>query len=215
MALTLHYHPLSSFCQKAVIGLYEAGAAFDPQLVNLGDQASRDAFLAVWPIGKFPVLQDDAGAVIPESTIIIEYLARNAPGGGALVPTNEAEALQVRKWDRIFDNYVEHQFQRVVGDRLRPADARDPAGVEYARGQLRSAYALLESAVSDDGWMVGDSFTLADCGAAPALYYAELIEPFQADHPRLAAYYARLCARPSVARTFSEADPYRHLFPTE
>ena len=215
MTLRLHYHPFSSFCQKVLIALYEKGAAFEREVVDLGDPGSRAAFEAVWPLGKFPVLVDEArGATIPESSVIIRYLDRHHAGGTRLIPDDPEAALRVDLLDRLFDAYVELPLQKVVGDRLRPEDRRDPHGVEEARTLLGRIYGVLEGELSDSGWAAGDAFTLADCAAAPALFYANIVRPF-GTHPHLRAYYERLLARPSVARAVDEARPYRDFFPLE
>lgn len=213
MALTLYYHPLSSYCWKALIALYEAGVAFTPRSVNLGDPEDRAAFAAVWPLAKFPVLRDEArGRTVPESSIVIEYLAQHEPGAAALIPADPDLALRARLLDRLFDNYVHDGLQRVVADRLRPEDRRDPLGVEQARDKIRGGYDALDPMIPADGWAVGEAFTLADCAALPALYYADYAVPL-AGWPSLAAYLGRLKARPSVARVLAEAEPFFQYFP--
>ncbi|HMA14231.1 MAG: glutathione S-transferase family protein [Bacteroidota bacterium] len=212
----LYYHPFSSFCQKVLTALYENATPFAPEVVDLGNPESRAAFAAVWPLAKFPVLRDeDRGVTIPESTAIIEYLALHRPGPVALIPADPEAALQARLWDRFHDNYVEHPMQKIVGDRLRPAERRDPQGVADARALLDTAYGILETEMGSKTWAAGEAFTLADCAAAPALFYAEWVNPFTDRHPRLAAYFERLMARPSFARVVEEAKPYRHFFPQE
>lgn len=214
MSLTLYYHPLASYCQKVLIALYENGTPFTPQFVDLGDPKQRDEFVALWPVGKFPVLRDGArGEVVPESSIVIEYLDRHYPGGVRLIPGNTELALETRLRDRFFDLYVQDPMQALVGDRLRPRESRDPFGVEQARGRLRRSYDMIEREIAGRRWAVGEAFTMADCAAAPALYYADLVEPFRDSHPGLAAYLERLLQRPSFARVVQEAEPYRHLFP--
>lgn len=216
MPLRLYYHPFSSFCQKVLTALYENGTAFVPEVVDLGNPESRAAFAAVWPLAKFPVLRDeDRGMTIPESTTIIEYLALHHAGATPLVPADPEPALQARLWDRFYDNYLEHPIQKIVGDRLRPAERRDPQGVADARALLDTAYGILEAEMARKTWAAGEAFTLADCAAAPALFYAEWVHPFTQRHPRLAAYFERLMARPSFARVVEEAKPYRHFFPQE
>lgn len=216
MVLRLYYHPFASFCQKVLIALYEDGTAFEPELVDLGDPASRAAFAQLWPLAKFPVLRDEnRGVTLPESSAIIEYLALHYPGPAALIPADPEAALQARLWDRFHDNYIEHPLQKIVGDRLRPAERRDPQGVAEARALLDTAYGILEAGMAGKTWAAGEAFTLADCAAAPGLFYAEWVHPFTARHPRLAAYFDRLMARPSFARVVEEAKPYRHLFPQE
>jgi glutathione S-transferase len=215
MTLRLYYHPFSSFCQKVLIALYEREVPFERVVVDLGDPEHRAALERLWPMGKFPVLRDEArGVTIPESSLIVEYLDRTRRGGTTLVPEEPDAALKVRLLDRFFDNYVELPLQYVVKEQFRPLDARDPYGVEEAKALLSKAYVYLEDALAEGGgeWAVGDAFSLADCSAAPALFYANIVEPFER-HACLSAYYARLLARASFARAVDEARPYRPLFP--
>src|SRR5262249_33964070 len=153
--------------------------------------------------------------MIPEATIIIEYLAQHYPGKTALVPRDPDLALETRLRDRFYDLYVHHSMQTIVGDRLRPADAKDPYGVEQARAMLRTAYGMIEREMRSKTWAVGDAFTMADCAAAPSLYYANLVLPFGDSHPSVVAYFRRLMNRPSFARAVAEAEPYRSMFPKE
>lgn len=215
MSLTLHYHPLSSFCWKALIGLYENATPFTPLIVDLGDETSRAAFLAVWPIGKFPVLRDDArGQTVPETSVILDYLDAHYPGAVRFTPTDPDLAWRTRLWDRFFDLYVMVPVQKIVGDRIRPSDAdRDPLGVAQARAQLAASYDVLETELTDRTWMSGDTFGLADCAAFPALFYADKVQPLGEAWPRIGAYLARLKARPSAARVLVEAEPYFKFFP--
>jgi len=216
MSLTLYYHPLSSFCWKALIALYENDIPFVPKLVDLGNADERAAFLKLWPIGKFPVLRDDApGRTIPESSIIIEYLDQHYPGRTRFIPDDADLALQTRLRDRFLDLYLHMPTQAIVFDRLRPANARDPAGVADARTRLRTSYAMLNAEFAPGTWAMGDSFTLADCAALPALFYADKVEPFGEGLRAVQAYLDRLKARPSIARVLAEAEPYFHLFPQE
>ena len=215
MALTLHYHPLSSFCWKALIGLYENDTPFTPLVVNLGEEASRAAFLALWPIGKFPVLRDDARDVtVPETSVILDYLDAHYPGPVRFTPADPDAAWRTRLWDRFFDLYVMTPMQKIVADRIRPSDdQRDPFGVEQARGQLATSYGVLEQELAGRVWMSADGFGLADCAALPALYYANRVQPLGETYPAVSAYLERLKARPSVARVLAEAEPYFHMFP--
>ncbi len=214
MALTLHYHPLSSFCHKVLIALYENGAPFATHLVDLGDEDSRSAFLELCPIGKMPVLRDDErGQTIPESTIIIEYLEQHYPGAHALLPGTQDERREVRLRERIFDLYVHLPMQKIVGDRLRTERERDPRGVADAQAALLAAYAMLDRHMADKRWAAGERFTLADCAAAPALFYAAIAVPIPQTHTHLSAYAERLLNRPSVGRVIAEARPYFHMFP--
>ncbi len=213
MTLSLYYHPLSSFCQKVLIALYESGTPFTPQLVDLRDEKERADFLKLWPIGKFPVLRDEArDRLVPESSIIIEYLAQHYPGKAKLVPKDADAARQMRLRDRFFDLYVNMEMQKIIGDRMRPADKKDPYGVEQARQRLATVYDMLEHQLGD-GWIMGRSFTMADCAAAPALFYANMVMPFTARHKKVAAYLKRLAKRPSYARVQKEAKPYLNMVP--
>jgi len=201
MSLILYSHPFASYCQKVLIALYETGTAFTAQLVDLGDAAQRDAFHALWPVGKMPVLHDIArDRVIPESSIVIEYLDRHYPGPAALIPADSALALAVRATDRFYDLHVQDPMQKIVLDRLRAEGEDDPTGVAEAHIRLRTAYGIIDREMAGRHWAVGADFTLADCAAAPALYYADLVSPLRPDFPRAAAYFERLKpARPSPA----------------
>ncbi len=213
MALTYYYHPLASFCWKPLIAVYEAGVPIDPVVVDLGDPRSKADFLAVWPFGKFPVLIDSvSGETVPESTIIIEYLAERLPQAARLMPEDARVRREARLLDRIFDHYVQEPMQKIVGDRIRPEGRRDPFGVAQAHEDIRTAYRMLEPRLEGRPWAAGETFSLADCAAAPALFYADKVEPLGA-HAGLAAYLKRLLERPSFARVIEEARPYFHLFP--
>jgi len=215
MTLRLHYHPLSSFCWKVLIALYENDTPFEPVLVDLAKEQDRAAFYKLWPVGKFPVIEDTArNWMVPESSIIIEYLDEHYPGRGRLVPADPDAARQVRMRDRFFDLHIHIHMQKIVGDRIRPAGSKDPFGVEQARAQMRTALGLVESDI-DEHWVMGEAFTLADCAAAPALFYADKVSPLAGDFPRTAAYLRRLSERPSFARVLKEAEPYFAMFPKE
>lgn len=216
MSLTLHFHPLSSFCWKVLIALYENDIPFTPNQVDLANPAERAAFTRLWPIGKFPVLEDAARREItPESSIIIEYLDRHYPGRTRFIPADPDLALQTRLRDRVFDLYVHLPMQEIVGDRLRPQDRKDPFGVAEARARMRTAYAMIEASMVSGPFAMGEAFTLADCAALPALFYGSKVEPFAAEHRVLGAYVERLKARPSIARVLAEAEPYFAMFPKE
>jgi glutathione S-transferase len=214
MSLKLYFHPLASFCWKALIALDENDTPFEPYVVDLANETSRAEFKKIWPIGKFPVLRDDARDVtVPESSIIIEYLSQHYPGRSQLVPTDADLARQTRLRDRFYDLYVHEPMQKIVGDRLRPPGKNDPHGVEQARAQLQTAYGMIDREMAAKTWAMGDAFTMADCAAAPALFYANKVLPFDGTHKNAAAYLGRLMKRPSFARTVKEAQPYFALFP--
>jgi glutathione S-transferase len=217
MSLKLYFHPLSSFCHKVLIALYEHDTAFEPVVVNFADERSRTDFAAVWPMAKMPVLVDEGrGHVVAESTTIVEYLDVFYPGQAPLVPADPDRAWQVRMWDRVFDNYLELPVQKIVGNALRPSGTgSDALGVEQAQAQIRQAYRLLEDRLITTAWAIGPGFTLADCAAAPALFYANTVVPFGATDKKLAAYLDRLMARPSYARILKEAEPFFSMFPLD
>jgi len=214
MSLTLYYHPLSSFCWKVLIPLYENGTPFAQRLIDLSNEASRAELLKLWPIGKFPVLRDEArDRTVPESSTIIEYLAQHYPGKVALVPADADLARQTRLRDRFVDLYVHHPVQKIVGDRLRPAGSKDAHGVEEARRLLQTSLGMLEQDLVGKAWIMGETFGMADCAAAPALYYANRVHPFAETHPNTMAYLRRLMERPAFARVLKEAEPYLGMFP--
>jgi len=214
MSLTLHFHPLASYCHKVLIALYENDVSFTPNRVDLSSESERAALLKLWPIGKFPVLRDDArGQTVPESTVIIEYLDRYYPAQTRFIPSDFDAAWQTRLRDRFYDLYVHEPMQKIVGDRLRPEGSKDPHGVEEAKTRLRTAYGLIDQQMAMQTWAMGEAFGLADCAAAPALFYANEVMPFGNGCGNLAAYFARLKARPSYARVLREAEPYFAMFP--
>lgn len=214
MTLTLYFHPLASFCWKVLIALYENETPFEPHVVDLADEASRAELTRLWPIGKFPVLRDEArDRNIPESSIIIEYLAQHYPGNVQLVPADADLARETRLRDRFFDLYVHAPLQKIVADKLRPAGKNDPHGVEEAKALLDTSYGVLDREMATRRWAMGDAFSMADCAAAPALYYANRVRPIGDAHVNARAYLKRLVERPSFVRTFREAEPYLHLFP--
>jgi glutathione S-transferase len=216
MSLTLHFHPLASYCHKALIALYENDTPFTPNLVDLANEGERAALLKLWPIGKFPVLRDDTrNQTIPESSIIIEYLDRYYPGRTQFIPADAERARETRLRDRFYDLYVHEPMQKIVGDRLRTDGNKDPHGVGEARARLNTSYRMLDQEMATRTWAAGEAFSLADCAAAPALFYANKVLPFSDACGNLAAYFDRLKARPSYARVLQEAEPYFAMFPKE
>ena len=214
MSLTLLFHPLSSFCHKVLIALYENDTPFTPQIVNLMDEGERTALRKLWPIGKFPVLRDDARDwTVSESSIIIEYLDQHYPGRTRLIPEDPELARQMRFRDRFFDLHIHMQMQKIVGDRLRPEGRKDPHGVTEARTLMQTALGMVDQAMASKTWATGETFTMADCAAAPALFYADKVEPLVPTHPNVAAYLGRPMQRPSYARALKEAQPYFDMFP--
>lgn len=214
MSLTLYFHPLSSFCQKTLIALYENETPFKPHIVDLMDPKVNADFKAIWPIGKFPVLRDDAkGLTIPETSVIIEYLAQHYPGKTRLIPADADAARKMRGYDRIFDLYVNVPMQKVVTDRMRPAGQNDGYGVEQAKALLDTACGVVEKEIAGKTWIMGDEFTMADCAAAPGLFYANMVMPLAGKYKNTAAYLDRLMQRPSYARALKEAQPYFSMIP--
>jgi glutathione S-transferase len=215
MTLTLHYHPLASFCWKALVALYETDLAFERVVVDFGNPASAAAFKALWPMAKMPVLVDHArDATVAESTIVVEYLDAFYAGPNGLIPSHSDRAWRVRMLDRVFDSYLHEPMQKIVLDNLRPGEARDPYGVEQARAAIRQAYDYLETVIPADGWLDED-FSLADCSAAPALFYANTVEPLGMEHARTKAYLRQLMARASFTRVLDEAEPFFGFVPVD
>lgn len=211
--LTLYYHPLSSYCHKVLIALDVLGIDVDKRLLNLGDPTERAAHLARWPTGKMPLLLD-RGRPVAETSIIIEHLQRHhAPHGRTLIPLDPDAALEVRLWDRMFDLYVMTPMQAFTADLLRPEGDRDAYGVAQARERLLSAYACIDQHVEGRTWVSGDAFSMADCAAAPALFYAVTYVPLPPQHGHLAAYFERLMAHPSVTLAIDQARPWFKFYP--
>ncbi len=212
--LVLHYHPLSSFCWKALIALYENETPFKPVMIDFGDPTSLAAFQRLWPMAKMPVLEDLARKkTVPEASIVVEYLDKHYPGKVPLIPSNVDLALETRLRDRFFDLHMHVHMQKVTGDRLRPEGQKDPPGVTQAREQIQKAYRVLNDFMATREWANGAEFSLADCAACPALHYANRVEPLQEEHVHAQDYLERLEKRPSFARVLVEAEPYFKYFP--
>ena len=212
MTLTLYAHPFSSYCQKVLIALYENATPFNLRMVDFGDERTVAELAALWPLKRMPVLVDN-GQPIGESTIIIEHLSLHHPGAVQLIPSDPKGALQIRFLDRFFDNYVMTPMQRIVFNHIRQPQDRDRPTEDDARALLITAYRWLDTQLDGHEWAAGDAFTLADCAAAPSLFYADWVHPIGEAFPRAQAYRRRLLARPSFARAVDEARPYRHFFP--
>jgi glutathione S-transferase len=210
MTIELFAHPFSSYCQKALIALYENDIPFTYRMLE--DAGVSEDLARLWPMKRFPILREN-GRVVLEATIIIEYLHLHHPGPSRLIPEDPDLALEARMLDRFFDNYVMTPQGKFVFDALRPAERRDPHGVEEARKTLDISYAWLDQRMQGRSWAVGETFTLADCAAAPSLFYADWTHRIPEHHRNLAAYRARLLQRPSFARAVDEARRFRHYFP--
>jgi glutathione S-transferase len=206
----LYAHPFSSYSWKVLIALYENETPFEMRLLE--GEAAWAELEQLWPIKLMPVLVD-GDRTVAETSVIIEYLAMMHSGPVELIPSDPNIALRARFLDRVFDNYVMTPMNKIVGDFLRPEADRDPYGVAEARGKLDKAYRWIDANIPADVWAIGDAFTLADCAAAPSLFYADWVHPIPGDCPNASAYRARLLARPSVARAVDEARPYRSYFP--
>ena len=212
--LVLHYHPFASYCQKALVALYELDVPFDRHLVE--GEEGRAEHIRLWPMGGMPVLVDpEAGEVLPESSIVMEYVDAFAAEQPRLLPRDRRAALEVRRWDRFFDAHVQTPMQAIVADRLRPEDARDATGVETARRTLDTAYGVLQEHLAgrDGSGSRPTTSRSPTARPAPALFYGRAVHAWDADaHAAITAYYRRLVAHPSVRRVVDEARPYRELF---
>lgn len=212
--LVLHEHPFAAYCWKPLIALYELGLPFGRHIVT--DEVARRELAKIWPLAKIPVLRDEtAELTLPESTVIIEHLDGLASGDGpGLIPDDPGGALQARLWDRFHDQYIATPMQKIVGDTLRPEGCEDPEGVAEARRVLDTAYTVLDAQLARESWTAGAAFTMADCAAAPALFYARVVHRWdEKGQPNITRYYRELAHRASVARVIDEARPHRHLFP--
>jgi len=210
MALTLYYHPLASYCHKVLIALYENGIDFDKRIVDLGNTQDREELKAIWPMAKFPVLHDRVRQRhVPESTVIIEYLDHFHPGHQLLIPESWDDAMQVRLWDRFFDSYVHGPMQEIVNDRIRQANG----DMMPARSMLNTAYEMIDRQLVSRLWATGEHFSMADCAAVPALFYATTLVPLRPDLMHLSAYFERLMNRASCMRVIDEAKPYFSMYP--
>jgi glutathione S-transferase len=212
MTLKLYAHPFSSYCQKALIALYENATPFEWKMLSPEHPDVYAEFADLWPLKRFPVLVDGKRTV-PEASCIIEYLDLFHPGPVRMVPEDPKTALEVRAMDRFFDNYISTPQQRIVFDAIRPEGQRDARGTAEAREMLDAAYAWLDRHMEGREWAALDRFTLADCGAAPFLFYADWTHRIDARFANVHAYRRRLLARPSFARAVDEARPYRSFFP--
>lgn len=211
MALVLHSHPLSSYCWKALIALYENGTPFEAQMINLGDPQARADYAALWPTARIPLMVDD-GQAVPETSIMIEHLDRTHPGAVRLLPGDPDAQLRARLWDRLFDTYVMTPMQQYVAQQLRPEAERDARTMAEQEAALEAAYRLIEERLDPAPWAAGSEFSLADCAAAPALFYASPVVALP-KAGRLADYFERLMARPSVQRVIEEARPWFQYYP--
>jgi glutathione S-transferase len=208
--IRLYYHPLSSFCHKVLIALYENNIEFERRIIDFGNEADRDELRAIWPFNKFPVIRDKTRKRdVAESTAIIEYLNHYFAGERSLLPADWEAAFEVRFWDRVFDTYVQRPMQQIVGDRINGSRG----DLTSERTTLDTAYGMIDQHMASKIWVSGQDFTMADCAAAPALFYASTLQPFPDELTHLSAYFDRLTKRPSFARVLEEAKPYFSMYP--
>lgn len=212
MTLALYGHPFASFVWKPLIALYERGISFTFKMVDPDHPENRARIAALSPTGQFPALTDGERE-ITQSNAVIEYLDLFHGNGMPMIPEDPAQALEARMMAEVLDDHVHVQTQRIVGDALRKIEERDPRGVADAHAQIERCYAWLELRLQAREWAACGRFTIADCAAAPALFYGDWVHPIAERYPILAAYRARLLSRPSVARVVDEARPYRSFFP--
>jgi glutathione S-transferase len=210
MSLTLYAHPFSSYCQKVLMALYENDTAFEYRM--LGSKETDAELEKLWPVKRFPVLVDN-GRTVMEASIIIEHLQLYHPGPVKLIPDDAKKALDMRMMDRFFDNYIMTPMQKIVFNAIRQEDERDPHGITQARAMLDTSYRWLDNTLEGREWAAGNSFSAADCAAAPSLFYADWVHPIGEEFSRVRAYRQRLLVRPSFAKAVDEARPYRHFFP--
>lgn len=210
MSLTLYAHPFSSYSQKVLVALYENAVPFDYR--SLEDPAAMAELKSRWPFARFPLLVDD-GRTVVESTIIIEHLTLAHGGRVRWLPEDPKAALEVRFLDRFFDNDVMSPMQRPVFESLRTDGSRKEEVMQQARVALDMAYGWLEQRLQGRTWAAGEFLSLADCAAAPSLFYADWVHQIGPSFPTVRAYRSRLLAWPSFARAVDEARPFRSYFP--
>lgn len=205
--MKLYFHPLSTYSQKTLFALYEKNLSFTPEIVDLMNPEAQAAYKKVYPLGKVPLLVLDDGWVIPESSIIIEYIDTHFSSGPRLIPEDKELARRCRFHDRQFDLYVNEPFQKVFFDGMRPEAERDPKGVAAAKERLDIMYTYFDKHLASRPWALGDGFSMADCAAAPCLAYLQSTYPF-ARYPNVTAYWQRLAGRPAFKKVLAEAEPY-------
>jgi len=211
VTLQLFAHPFSSYCQKVLIALWADGTEFEYRMLDQDHPENMEELERHWPFRLFPLLLDD-GVPVVETSCIIEHLQAKHSGPNRWIPEGDP-GRRVRFLDRFLDLHVMNNMSCPVFNAIRPEGQRDPYGVEQAMGRLRTAYDWLEANLGDGPWAIGEQFTLADCAAAPSLFYADWVLEIGSTRPRLTAYRARLLAHPAVARAVDEARPYRSFFP--
>jgi len=209
--MKLYYHPLSTYAQKALIAFYEKSVEFTPELVNLMDEAERDAYRKIYPLGKVPLLVLDDGQWVPESSIIVEYLDTHFSDGPKLIPDDPELSRQVRFKDRMYDLYLNESVAALVFESWKPKSERDQELIERSQFRIGVMYDFMEKNLGQQTWTNGGEFTLADCAAAPPLCYAREMAPFD-EHPNIVGYWQQLQARPSIRRVLDEAAPYLAKF---
>ena len=209
--MKLYYHPVSSYSQKALVALYEKEITFEPVVIQLMDPAARLAFRQIYPLGKVPYLVLDDGTGLGESSTIIEHIDLHFPTGTRLVPSDPDAAIRARQRERGIDLYVNDTMGKIFFDGMRAENERDPRGVRIAKETLDIMYPLMNEKLEGQQWAMGDSFSIVDCAAAPALGYARMVHPF-AQYPHLSAYADRLAARPSYKRVLADAAPFMKMF---
>jgi glutathione S-transferase len=212
LTLVLYGHPFSSYCQKVVVALYENDLPFDFRVIGPDNPEIDAEWMSLWPLGKFPVLVDD-GCVVAESSIIIEHLHLSHPGPVRLLPDDPRQALEVRFTDRFFDNHVMTPMQQPVFEVLRTDGSRKREVLAQSAAALETAYGWLETRLAGRTWATGEEFSMADCAAAPSLFYADWVHEIGDAFPTVRAYRSRLIERPSFARAVDEGRPYRPFFP--
>lgn len=207
--MKLYYHPLSSYAQKVLIALYEKGIEFESEIVNLMDPDSRDAYREIYPLGKVPCLQQEDGHMIPESSIIVEYIDPMAEP--TLLKGDADETRRIRFKDRMFDLYLTEAVGTLLFQSMKPESEQDPERIQKAEFNIGVMYGFMENEFGNQPYANGDEFLMSDCAAAPGLFYAEQVAPFS-DYENISAYWERLKSRPSVQRTHEEAAPYLEMF---
>lgn len=205
--MKLYYHPLSTYSQKVVMALHEKQMPFEPHIVNMLEEAERKKYREIYPLGKIPLLILDDGHMIPESTIIVEYADMTSDKGPRLIPSDPQSARQVRFFDRMLDLYLNDSVANLIFEGWKPEAERDQALIDRCQERIGIMYDYLDKHLGGKTWLKEESFSMADCAAAPPLFYAQQTAPF-ADRPNISAYFERVQTRESYRKVIEEAAPY-------
>lgn len=204
--MELYFSYPSPYCQKVLIALYEKKIAFVGKLVNLADPADKAEYQAIYPLGKVPLLCTDDNKLVPESSIIIEFLDQVEPAH-RLIPLETDHARNVRLWDRLADQYLCASVMNMLMESRKPTAQQNAADIERWSRTLGTMYRMIDDQLARFPYLAGMEFSMADCAALPGLYYSSQFASLKG-FPRLSSYFESLMLRASVMRVVDDAAPY-------